>query len=249
MEKTVTQTGDKPKRSYNRKPKAQTVDAAAILASPEAQAIIAATAERLANDLLAKRQDAGTASQPGDMTLVRGLAVAINELNGQNKKIVPAELLERRRNGQADMEELILEARSKGMVPEYELTRAQYLDEVLVAPTYVDRNHVQTRTRIEWPKVPNEGMRPVNDIAHRIYNLFLESIGGATANINAGQRSTIPEKAGDLRVVHLGDQRQEPSHVGKPRSGDLKIVGRHQQGDVVETAILGTVAQPARQIA
>lgn len=260
MDAEITTVTAPEKKRRGRKPKDRTVQAApdvlGALQSPEGQAAIAAivarATEQYASELNVKRAEAGTSAQPGDMAIVRSLAVAINELNGQGKKVVPAEVMESRRNARIRMEELILHARATEQTPEYELKMPVYLDEVLVPPIYRDSNKMQKRTRIEWPRVPNEAMIPANAVARDIFGAFMESISGATPNVMSGQRPVLPDeqRPDGLRVLTQSQQHREAPHVGKPR-GDagLRVVGRHGEGEIIETNVLGSVAAPARQVA
>ncbi len=110
-------------------------------------------------------------------------------------------------------------------------------------PTYVGRDHVQRQTEIGWPSIPNEGMKPSNEAAREVFALFIRSIGGPTPKAEAAQRDN-----GTLKVMHEAD-RKEVSPVGKPRGGNLHIIGRDIPGEVVETRVLGSIASPARQLA
>jgi hypothetical protein len=228
------------------------------LRSPEVQALIseavAMATAKLTADLAAARGRHGTEPQSGDAGMARQLALAIAEISdqGSNRKRVAPEVLEARRIAHEKMNAMILDYAAQGVAPEYELTRAVYLAEELVEPTYIDRDHVTRRTRIEWPGVPNEGMSPYNEAARQIFGAFMESIGGATKNVTrespmlSGKQETGSQSG--LKVMHKPEVRQG-SPVGKPRNSGVTKVGRRQAGDVVETAVLGTVAEPARQIA
>lgn len=224
-----------------------------LIADATAKAVAAATEDLLAK-LAAKREAAGTEPQTGDQALMRQLAMAIAEVSdpGNQRKRVSPEVMEARREGAARMESLVLDYAARGIVPEYELTRAVYLAEELVPATYTDRDHVQRRTRIEWPGIPNEGMVPHNEPAREIFGAFMQSIGGATKNVTrespmlSGKGETGNQSG--LKVLHKPEVR-EGSPVSKPRNSGVTKVGRRQAGDVIETAVLGTVAEPARQIA
>lgn len=250
---TQTATPEKkrrgPPKGYKRAPKvaAPSVDPVAALQTPEGQALLA----KIISELVEKRAEAGTQSQPdGDMKIARALAVAIGEMNdqGSHRKKVPAEEMEKRREARERMETLILDARANDDVPEYELTGAVYLDEVLVAATYIDNAHIRRRTKIAWPNVPNEHMTPVNNVARDISRAFMRSIGGATLT---AQPSSGPLKVreGGLSILHKEAVEKSAPEVGRPRGNDLRIIGRHQPGEIIETQVLGTVADPARHLA
>ncbi len=247
---TIKNKGGRPKGARTQK-----VSAEVALRSPEVQALIAdavahATAELTAK-LAAKRAEHGTENGGGDQALMRGLALAIAEVSdqGSNRKRVAPAVLEARREARERMTALILDCKAQDIMPEYELTRAVYLAEELVEPTYTDRDHVMRRTKIEWAGVPNEGMTPANDAARGIHGAFMESIGGATPNVaKAAEKIQTRESTGGLKGLHTPEVAQA-TQVSKPRNSGVTRLGRRQAGDVIETAVLGTVAEPARQIA
>lgn len=226
-----------------------------LLTHPRVQELISAAAadaaakaaqdavDRIMGQMDAARAAAGTPAQPEDHSLARTLAMEIARISdqGTNRKRIAPEVLIAREEARVRMEGLLIEAHASGLVPEYELKQAVYLDEMLVAPVFVDRNHVQRATRIAWPQVPSEAMRPVNEVARAIFQQFLLSIGGATQMVGKEHDKSA------LKVLHMDQQRKTPQ-VGGSSRGDLKVLGRHQDGEIVETNVLGTVAAPARQI-
>lgn len=239
-------------------------NAAAILSTPAGKALMQAAVEaataRIVAELEAKRSASDKAraeampdpeNAPSDATslaFARHLAAQIAELadqgNGKKSRVAPA-VLEKRRLARERMEDLLVEAFSTGNTPQYGLKAAQYLDEVLVQPTYIDGNHRRMQTKIGWDKVPNEGMVPMNPVAADIFAAFMESIGGESPI--APKRS---EAGSSLKVLHEGNGGREPAAVGAGRRrGGLEILGRGVEGEIVETNVLGTVANPARQMA
>lgn len=221
-----------------------------VLSSPEGQEAISAAVAAVLSKLNVGRTEANTIPLDGDVNFARQLATAIGEISDQGNKIrrvAPAEL-EKRRMARERMEDLLISARADGTVPEYELSAAVYLDEQLVSPTYVDRNHIARRTQIAWPKVPNEHMRPTNQSAKNIFAAFMESIGGPTSAVRKPD-DVLVEQADEsgLKVLHQGERR-EVAHVSKPRMHDLQIINRNLPGTMVETHVLGSVSAPARQI-
>lgn len=242
--------GGRPRGSKTTK-----VSAEVALRSPEVQAMIADAVTKATEDLVAKlaakRAEQGTEDGGGDRTLARQIALAIGEVadQGTNRKRVPPQVLEARRQAREKMTGIILDYQAQDIMPEYELTRAVYLAEELVEPTYTDRDHVMRRTKIEWAGVPNEGMTPANEAARVIFGAFMESIGGATPNVTRQvEKIQTRESTGGLKVLHKPDVR-EASQVAVPRNSGVTRLGRRQAGDVIETNVLGTNAAPARQIA
>lgn len=237
------------KRNRGGRPKKVDV-IASVLSSPEGQEAISAAVAAVLSKLNVSRAEAGTAPLDGDASFARQLATAIGEISDQGSKVrrvSPAEL-EKRRIARERMEDMLIAARADGTVPEYELSAAVYLDEQLVAPTYVDRQHIQRRTQIAWPKVPNEHMRPISNAAKNIFAAFMESIGGPTSAVRRTD-DVLPEQPDEsgLKVLHQGERR-EVAHVSKPRMHDLQIINRNLPGTMTETNVLGSISAPARQI-
>lgn len=250
----------KARRAYRarapRKAAASAVDIVAVASSPELQAIIAAAVQAATAGLLAqieeRREVHGTKPAPSsDLALAQEMGkamanqvAALADQTSKVKRVAPDELV-KREAARARMEFLIIDYHSQGLRPVYELTAAQYLEERLIAPTYTDRNHRLQKTRIEWSRCPNEQMQPINAEAKEIYTAFIESIGGPTVNRSFQSKS---EDTG-LSVLHEPTGGGVVPMVGKPRNPELRILGDHQDGEIIETAILGTIAAKARQVA
>lgn len=232
------------------------------LASPEGKAALELHVNARMNELLTRvesaREQAGTAEDanvPDDLRVVRQLAAAIAEIADQGsetRKIrVAPEEAEARAQAREEMTEMIVQVRARNEYPAYELTRAVYLDEQLIQPTYVDSHHVRRAQRIEWQGVPDESMQPINEIAKVIYRTYMRSLGGATpdkrveytrAALNPGLRIIPPEGS----VTREASPVPNPRH--QPESG-LRVLRDRVPGEIVETRVLGTVAHPARQVA
>lgn len=232
------------------------IDVKALAEMPEVQAMIQAAvshamssgAEELLAKLTASRIEGGASHQvaAGDPEWASRLAVALDQVANPGKKAIEPAVIVAREQARARMQNLLIEARARGVIPEYELRTAVYLEERLIYPTYVGMDRVLRPTMIGWAQVPSEAMTPVNDVAREIFTAFLESIGGKTT---AGVRPD-QERAGNLHVMSDGKLQSIPQvRAQREGSGDLRILGRQQPGQVVETRVLGTVAQPARQLA
>ena len=201
-------------------------------------------------DLLGEK----TATPSGDQLTANSLAIAIAQLSdqgtGKGKRVAP-EVLAAREAAHERMLALIAEARENGEKPIYKLINKVYLDEVLVDPIWVGSDHVQRPTEIGWRGIPNQAMRPVNDAAKRIFGAFNESIGGAMGNeaplrVTAGGLVVMRRQNGAMQeALHVGNQRGSAPEYGE----GLRLHGRGMPGAIVETRVLGTLAQPARQMA
>ena len=242
------------------------VPAEAVTPAPEPDMLPRGEVERLVaaevakataqiTEMLARAQAATAATgvvpeglDTSNADFTRALAMAIAELSdqGTNRKRVAPEVLVGREQARERMLSLIVEARTLGETPVYTLRHKVYLDEVLVDPIWVDGSHVQRPTEIGWGGIPNNAMRPVNDIATRIYEAFCESIGSSVSE--ARQDGPMRVTAGGLTIMGRPQQQREAGHVGRGQSGGgLQIRGRSPVGAVKETRVLGTIAAPARK--
>lgn len=205
--------------------------------------------DQILDNLAVARGSAPAAS--GDTAFAEGLAMAISQLGNQGvgRKHVAPEVLRSRAEARALMTQLIVEARSRGEIPRYQLRHKVFLDEMLVDPVYVGSDHVQRPTEIEWPGVPSEAMRPANEAAQRIFQAFSDSIGTV---VSAEPERQIKVTAGGL-VVHGRPIPAAPAvrQDGTPISGEggLRVPHLDRPGQYKETRVLGTVAAPARQTA
>ena len=264
MEAEVEVGTQAPAKNVGGRPKGsrtKNVSAEVALQSPEVQDLVAKTVAKaveratqdLAEELAEARAKLGTVEGPSDMSTMRQLALAIAEINdqGANRKRVAPEIMEQRKGEFDRMNRLILEYLARDEMPTYELTRAVYLAEELVEPTYTDRDHVMRRTQIEWAGIPNEAMSPLNEPARAIHTAFMGWIGGPTPNVARAVdkfQARDQQSQSGLKVLHKPDVAQTPM-VTRNRNAGVTRIGRRQAGDVVETNVLGTVAEPARQIA
>ena len=226
----------------NQPPRPRVEDTQEFRAAVDA-AVAKATEEILSKISAAQASTGNTATD--ETGFARALAIEIAKMTdqGTGRKRISTEEALKREVAYERMQSLVIDYRARGITPEYELKAATHLDEQMIAPTYTDRNHVQRKTQIGWPGFPNEAMEPINDAAVEIFTAYREYLGGASPKV-----THATGKGGSLRVMHKPDGGATPA-VGKPRGGDLAILGRDRTNEVVETAVLGTIARPARQLA
>ena len=211
---------------------------------------------------------ATVAKDTDSVNFANALAMAIGQLANQGtgkEAIVDPAILERRYAARQKMTALIVSARESGIRPEYGLTATVQLQDQLIVPVWVDAQRVTHQTCIKWDGVPNEAMEPKDETARAIYTAFCDSIGksyGAVARMQPVDRKgnivtpgghvfeslpTIPKgyTGGELTV--------EPGalpDLGMPHNG-LEVLGRAPGGMTnreVKIPVLGTVAEPARQL-
>ena len=241
---TERQPGDEP-----------AIDLSNLMERPEVKAAIAAAASAAAAaavaSMLAKMQDerGGAVATPNigtDRAFVESLALSINELidqgrPGAKRTVAPAVMAQRGR-ARERMVELLLNARARGILPEYHLTGACYLSETWIKPTWVANDHVERQRRVKWPGVPNQAMRPENGIAREVYAAFCESIG---ASATPAARDPLVK---GFEVIGKDGTRPEMG-AGQAASGFGAIeLGDHRPADALQQPIhiLGTIAEPAR---
>ncbi|MBB3453898.1 hypothetical protein FHT86_002154 [Rhizobium sp. BK313] len=240
---------------------------ASVTDTPEfRKALAEATAEALANmrdGLLAEfarmREEAGPESSsshsgPADTNWMQALAMSIADIShqGTGRKPVAPQVIKAREDARELMFQRIAEARRNGIVPTYQLRNKIYIDEQLIEPMFTTADHVARPTVIDYPGVPNEAMKPVNEVADGIYSAFMASIGTSEKVI---EDSPLYVTTGGV-VVHgrpparRSNGPAEPQSVGNGQiDGGLRVKHRDAPGQFVETNILGTVARPARQTA
>ncbi len=222
----------------------------------EFEAAVSAATSAAVVRILAEMKEHRGADAPvssSDRSFVESLAMAIADLNDQGSgrfRVAPEVLVERKK-ARDEMMSLIVKARAEGRAPVYTLTAKVFLDEVKVDPYWIGPDHGAYPTEIEWCLVPNEAMRPANDVAEGIYDAFIRSIGNT---VKVVPEDVISITAGGLVVKGALGRRVikqtgtgEPSESSPEGFGGMNIRGRGVPGRIVEKRVLGTVAAPARQ--
>ena len=190
---------------------------------------------------------------------IQSLAMEFATLSDQGtgrKRVAPEEMVKREK-ARARMEELIATAREAGDLPTYELRHMVYFGETKIPSQHMDSvSRRMMPTQIGWALAPNEGMRPLNEVAKAIHSAYLESIG-STGTMELGQMRVtanglqILKRAPEVlpEADHTGAHRTGPrSNNGGPEEGVI-LGPRGGQGPVVEQRILGTLMPAARQSA
>lgn len=231
-----------------------------------------AAAKAVQQVLAAIAQERGEAPQSvakdgESMDFARGLAMAIAQIanQGTGKDVVDPAIIERRLVARQKMVALIVSARENGIRPEYGLTATVQLQDQLIVPVWVDAQRVTHQTCIKWDGVPNEAMEPKDETASAIFIAFCESVGkapGTLARLNpVDRKGNIVTPGGHVfeslpaipKAYTGGELTVEPGAMpdrGLPHNG-LEVLGRAPGGQVnreVRIPVLGTVAEPARQL-
>lgn len=179
--------------------------------------------------------------------LFEKLALAIAEISdqGTQRKRVAPEILAARAKAHERAVERIMLARKRGEKPEYRLVAKVYLNERFIEPFMPGPNKQPIPTEIIWSGMPNEAMRPINDVAKEIFKEFRASIG-STEQLKGVDNRPLWMTAGG--VVVKGDPRAQRREVAAPQPFDDDLGVKNQNDPTAPFVhVLGTVAAPARQ--
>ena len=234
--------------------------------TPEFKAAVAEAAAKAAADAIAQLTKAGSlgAGALGDdaTALFSKMALAIAEISdqGSNRKRVAPEILAQRERARAHCVELVMDAqehvktaRAKGdkatetkYLPEYRLVAKVALNERLIEPFRRLPDKTVAANEIVWTGIPNEAMRPINEVAKKIFAAFKESIGSMERLATADNRPLVVTAAG---LVVKGDppKRREGFSESVPSFKDELEVPDNNDPNAPFVRVLGTVADPARQ--
>jgi hypothetical protein len=219
--------------------------------TPEFQEAVAAALAKMMETASAEKDNATDAK-----SLMQALAMEISQLTdqGTGRKRVAPEVLRMRQAGLERMMRLLKEARTSKTVVSWRVKSKCYLADRVVEPFWIATDHTAQPTEIDWDGVPNEAMMPLNKPAEAIHDAFRQWIGSSARVVPDDALAITP---GGL-VVHggaaglsSGKRKVDPEarHTGEPEpEGALNIHHKNKQG-YVETRILGSIAEPARQTA
>lgn len=285
IEKPTTGKGS-PKGGRPRKP----VDIAAALASPEGKAAIAAAAEQVAApftrqlaELQSKLTALPLATGAGGVdlqTIFSQLSLNMAAVADQGQRVVrvsPEEQL-KRDAAKERMGALLLEAfenhrdaefrgdaaAAEAWMPYYEFIVPTHIQDQLIQP-FEDVDGVAVQTERGWQGPPGPSMRPVNDIAKRIFEEYTIWIGGIPDTINGqaaqpqwvmlGKTNGLTAKTtAGARFRDGATRRQiggvsDTGQIASPESGPAFALRRRAAAHEPKTRnVLGTVVPPARDM-
>lgn len=201
--------------------------------------------EQLAAQLAQVRKDTATVGatsdqDAGDRGMIQMLAHEIAKVGdpGNKRRTVSPEVAAAREEAQTRMMSLLLEAHAKSEMPVYTVVNKIYLMEVKIEPQYKEAGTNMIKdTEINWPGIPNEAMRPANEVAGKIHKEFLASIGsnGATP------RQKAPWVISGNEIVR--GTSQPVKQVSDGQGFDPRVPGKSATPKTIN--VLGSVAQPA----
>lgn len=237
--------------------------------TPEFKAAVAAAvavavpevAARAVAELAKHGAPVGAGIDPDATGLMEKLALAIAEISdqGTKRKRVAPEILAARARAAEKAEALILECRTMikqadetgdramkaAWSPEYKVIAKIYFNERFIEPWRRDQATKQAvPNEIVWTGMPNEALRPINDIAKRIFALFKESIGSSDKIASIDSRPVWLTARG---LVVKGDAPARMQVAGNAGFADGLEVKLPNDPTAPEVHVLGTIAPPARQ--
>jgi hypothetical protein len=217
---------------------------AAVLPAAVASAVAAVQTELVAS---AAKQPKGAAAATLGEDFASRLALAIAEISdqGTSRKRVAPEILAARAKAHERAVKRLSQARDEGEQPEYRLVSKVYLNEQFIEPYMPGPNKQPLPTEIIWLGMPNDAMRPLNQSAREIYELFRASVGSAEPIKGADNRSVSMTRNG-LVIKGLGAAQRREVAAPMPFEDGL---GVKNQNDPTApfVHVLGTIAPPARQ--
>lgn len=236
---------------------AESAAALAITDTPEFKQAVAAQVEALTKGIVAQVRDDVRSEllakvktdNPTDAGgLMEQLALAIAEISdqGTNRKRVAPEILAQRAKAHQEAIEILNGIRENNLQPEYALVSHVYLNERLIPPFMPGPNKTPVRTQIIYTGMPNDAMRPLNDIAKELYAAYRRSIGSVEEKIKGADKRPLWMTQGG--VVIKGEPRAQRREVAAPPEfSDLVDIKTQDDPTAPEVQVLGTVAPPARQ--
>jgi hypothetical protein len=214
-------------------------DPKALTEAPEFKAAVSAAVSAEVSKILDTLKGSGSSLSSGDQKFAENLAMAFATLSeqGTGRKYVAPEILRTRAEARERMFDLIVKARKEKRAATYQVVAKTYLDNQMVEPLWVDSSHIAQPTEIDWPGVPNDAMKPMNDTAQEIHAAFLESVGSKAKIVTAKGL-----------VVRGGAVPRQNREASPPVNEEgLAVLHKNQPGRSKEINVLGTIAAPARQ--
>lgn len=202
----------------------------------------------LVTQLTEARTGLGAAAAPAntasDRGLIEGLASAIvkaGDPKNVNRTLDP-QVAAQRKVYREKMIEVLVGAHARGEKPIYQLRATMWLNDTLCHPQWRDEGTKQFRnTEIQWDRVPNEGMIPMNDLAKEVFELYRGSIGSVVVEgmpdapwlnpeapwvfSKEGIVRGMPIAAGEVGTGAGFDDPRRPGHSSVPANRELSVLG------------------------
>ena len=222
-----------------------------------AAGLVAEMRVKLLDELKALQTSAEKVEGETDKNWVSSLAMEISQLTdqGTGRRRVPPDVLKARADARDRMVKAILKARADGVTPVYRVIAKTLLENRLVDPFWVARDHSIQPTEIGWKSIPNDALQPVNEAAKTIFAAFRESIGtpdykrpddrlGVTLGGLVVHGNAVQSKRA---VTGSGAPGIGAGFDADARDGELKLHHKGESGQMVKTHVLGTIVPPAER--
>lgn len=238
--------------------------------SPEFQAAVQAAAVQIVGQIAPAR------AASGDDNWHDKLALAIAGLTdqGSGRKRIDPSIVAARRAAKERLFGLLSDLRAQDEMPEWRLRNKVQLvlpeGETVLDPVTIGADRQPKPVEIAYLGAPNMAMEPINDSARRVFALYCEATGSNPGAARPGWTVTrsgvVLEDAmapdGKIARGRLAASiiRRDSRNSGDPlpvaaNGNDQRmphtaaIIRRNGPTDVVETRVLGSLADPARQMA
>lgn len=142
---------------------------------------------------------------------------AQNSNRSSARPLSPAET-DARQEAHDEMQRLLANYEETGAAPRYEIRGPEpggfFVDDVLI----------ERGATIEFYRIPNEQMEPLNTPARQIMALYLRSIGGSTPDLADQSYEAYHNRP---REAHIVGGRSDPPPLGTPRGANptVRVIG------------------------
>ena len=148
----------------------------------------------------------------------------------------------------------VTKARSEGdkateakWLPEYRVVAKIYFNERFIEPFKRLPDKTVASNEIVWTGMPNDALRPINDIARKIYTEFKASIG-STEKLASADNRPVWITAQGLIVKGEPPRRREGYSESLPSfSEEVEVKHDNNDPSAPYVHVLGTIASPAKQ--
>ena len=183
-------------------------------------------------------------------SVLRELAMEIAKMNDVNAPQgapvrVPPDILARREAAREKMIDRLVQVRDQKLEPRYKAISKLYLNERVIEPFKMGPNKKFVQVEFMWQGEPSGGMRPANELATELYDLWQECHTGG-GKVVKGDKRYYTTKSGP---VVEGDP-PSSSRTMRAESAfgeDLRIIEGAVDPEAQYINVLGTIAPPAMQ--
>jgi hypothetical protein len=235
--------------------------------SPEFAVAVAAAADAAVAKALEGMRAHGAMPDTtgGAQALLSQLALTLSEVSNQgqpSKVIVDPVIMRQRAEAHERMVRLLVDAHQRGEKPRYRLLKESYLGDQIVNPFRIGENKRPIPQEITWSRAPNLSMKPLNDVAKRIFAEFRASIGNVEKIADAAS-PLMSITAGGLIVHGIAINKRQVNMEDdvidaddRSYSDDLDVItnddprnkSRHVLGTLADAAKLATSDMPAARV-